>query len=174
LFNSKFALGWEVFYGSEVKSLMLIQVLVLLAGVGVIYKFKKIGKWWLAGFGLIPTVSAINYSVIGGQKFLGIISGLKFFGVRLGEGVAVVGEKMPGAIIGSFLKFPWDRVWQNPLLGLVAYPLIMLGLGVILSWLSDKINKKMARVIWWGLMALMAVNLWQIIMSDPRVVVGIR
>ena len=174
LFRSKYALGWEVFYGSEVKNLMLIQMLVLLAGAMLTYKFKKIARWWLAGFGLIPLVSAINYSVIGGQNFLGIISGLKFFGVRLGEGVAVVGEKMPGAIIGSFLKFPWDRVWENPLLGLVVYPLTMLGVGMILSWLSNKINKKMAGVIWWGLMALMAVNLWQIINSDPRVVVGIK
>jgi len=169
--KSSYQLGWKVFYGTEVENLIMAQAGVMLVGVVMVYVFRNYNKWWLAGFGLVPIISAVRYSVINGEKYLGTVAGLRFNGIKIGEeGLGLVAKELPGTIAGSFLQFPWERVWQSPILGLIIYPTVMLALGLGLFWLQKMTSKKWVGVIWWILMIFMVVNVWQIIISDPRVV----
>ncbi len=171
LLKSGYHLGWKVMYGTEVDHLVLVQTLVVATGTILVFKLRKKIKWWLGSFGLVPAISAISYSVINGQKHLGMVWGLTFLGIRWGnEGVGLAGNRMPGRLVGSFLHFPWDRIWDSPFLGIVAYPLVMLGLGITLNRLTRNFNLKLKRMIWWLLMAMMVINLGQVFASEPRLV----
>jgi hypothetical protein len=162
IFISTEALGWKIYYSTVLGNLALVQIILVGAGIIVGAAFKKNITTLVGIFGLIPIISSIRYSVIGGVKFVGLMAGGQWLGWPQKDFSALE--------TNSMIKFPWDKIWSNAGLSMVAYPAILILAGLIMRWILGKTSKKIKTVVLIILWGLMALNLYLIGQAAPRLV----
>lgn len=163
VFKSTETLGWKVFYGPTIEGLAGVQIGLVVLGIIIAIWQKKRIKEMVLTFGLIPIIESLRYTVVEGVKYFGLMVGGRWLGWP--------GREFSDLEIHSMLRFPFQKIWENPLPAIIGYPGVMIILGLILSWLIKKVDKKWKPIVWLVLGGLVLVNLLNIWQAPPRSVI---
>ncbi len=186
VFRSAILHGWQVFYGPNIKYLILSQCLIVLI-VFALYllvlvkskiKIKKIRLlvWLLPlSFGLDRIFLTFRRSIIDGRELVGFaIDRIRIIGLMLGGGGLELSDKTYSITQSlSFQKVPIDRVWQSIPGYFVLYPLAHVIVAAILYLLLSK-APKWVKILSLSLLAILFVMqiIW-IFRADPVSVLAI-
>lgn len=162
LLKSRWELGWWVFYGPTVRNLAVGQILVTM-GVMSLFWWWKNKKWleWLAlAFFVGPIIRVARVSVIEGEYLAGIIvSGFRFVGVGIKNGIRFLNQDLDSGVAVAFLKFSLKNYWIE----MVAKILM----GMVGLWVISKLPKKWRRIMMGVVAILVLIELWWVITGDP-------
>ncbi len=162
LLRSRWELGWWVFYGPTVKNLSIRQILVTTGVMGLFWwwKNKKGLEWLVLAFFMGPIIRVARVSMIEGEYLAGImVSGFRFVGVGIKNGIRFLNQDLESGVATAFLKFSLKNYWME-----VAIKVLV---GVVAVGVFNRLPKK-----WWKMIVGMAVilvlmELWWVLTSDP-------
>jgi len=143
IFRSFYFSGWKIFFGPVLNNLILVQILIL-----IIYSliFTKINKklkinwtsWWSVWI-LNLLIFTARYSIIDGQRYLGwLVDNFRFIGIAFGNGIKFINQDLTGYIAATMLKFDPSWIWNNWWVWIIVYPLIEIGLVILINKLIPK------------------------------------
>lgn len=182
LLKSSYQMGWQVYYGSVVPYLEIVQVIIIL----ISYLF-----WWLISktrfsqknslvllfiplsFGLDFIVQNLRYSFINGQHYFGFaLDNLRFLGISFSEpfNLEFVKRDFSSVISASLLRFNFSKIWDNLYLSIIVYPLTHVILGILLGYIMMKIPSRVKIVIITIFVIVMILQVINIFQADPRLV----
>lgn len=175
--RSYYNLGWKVYFGPEVPYLEIFQILFVLASFFVVWLFYKkniIKKdLWLLPliFGLDYLVQLIRVSHFSNKLYIGMgVDALRFVGlsIKSASDIALINQDFPSVVSAAFLRFNFNRVWDNQIAALLVYPLAHIALAVILGLVVVKLPKRLRKavIVFLAILFLLQVN--SIFMADPR------
>jgi hypothetical protein len=175
ILKANYQFGWKVYFGPVVANLEVVQIIILGLGIifGLITANKKYGWVLPLTFGWDWWVSLFRYSVIEEKYFVGVaVDALRMMGVAVGGGkVELVNKDLPSMWVGSMLKFQWEWIWEKWWMWTIIYPIIHLGVALVLMGIIKRIKNKTIR---YGLIGIMIVGWmgWIIKwwMASPRMV----
>ncbi len=172
--------GFNIYYGPVVRNLPLVKMAVLIA-IPILFflvykKLKDKNRLLLficpLTFGLDVLVKNVRISWISERLYLGFLTDpLHFIGVALDKsfGLSFVNTDFPAYIAESLLKLSYNKVWENPILALLVYPLIHLLLGLVIFWILTKLPRKIQQVLLVILGLLFILHFRDLILADPRI-----
>lgn len=181
-FRSYLKYGWQVYFGPAVGNIEFIQLLLaaltISFGYGVFNKkFKIPSKFiWLfpLSFGLDFIISFFRFTKIDNSNFFGILlDGTHLIGTYWGQNIGFLSKDFSLGISNAFLKFPFEKIWANPIYFFIYYPLIHVVVTGGLYLLLKKAPKKIFIAIAVLLSAALFFQLLNILSADPRVAVPI-
>jgi hypothetical protein len=183
IFKSGVVFGWQVFYGPVFKNITLLQILLLLVVFILVWMTYIKLKPHLQNinlflqllplsFGLDTILRFLRVSNLDGKYFIGILyERVKIAGIVFDRrSLEIVSKALPIESASSFLKIPFDKIWQSLPLYTIFYPLAHVFLACLLFLLLRKMKPGIRNVI---LFILIIFFIWQIawIFSfDPRIV----
>lgn len=169
--------GLAIYYGPVINNLMFIQIVIVLL-VSLIALNKKITSlvYFIAlSFGLDYILGVIRYSYLSGVRYVGVmLDPLRFLGVSISQNfnIIFVNKDFPSHVADSFLKFNFEKIWQNNILSLVIYPSIHIIFGLLLYKLLPKLNKYLRWITIVILLIFMLLFMLYIFNLDPRYVIS--
>ena len=96
---------------------------------------------------------------------------LRFLGVAIGNNsLKFMNTDLPAYQAQALLRFDFSKIWNNPLLSLVLYPLAHLVLALLIVKLLSLVNIKVRTAIISVLVALFILDVCSLFSLDPRVV----
>jgi hypothetical protein len=177
--------GWQVFYGPQVKNITFTQCLSILVIFALFYlifvkarvkfKDKRLLMCLLPfSFGLDKIVSAFRYSVIDGNHVVGfLVERTRIIGLALGSNsLALFDKDYPILQTLAFLKFPIDKIWQNPTIYFILYPLVHVILAAILYLLLVRARNRVRILILVILAVFLIIQLIWIFGADPGIILA--
>lgn len=170
--------GWQVFFGSAVGHLALTQIFIIILSFLVIFifarKWRKANLWLIPlSFAFDPVIQALRFSIISGQYLFGIaLDNLKFIGVAFGKPfhLSLINQDFPAYQAVALLRIDYNKIWGNPLFSLIVYPVIHLGLAIVLGYILALIPEKTRKFLIIILSLLFIWHLTNIFQADPRIV----
>lgn len=167
--------GWMVYYGPVIKSLMLIQVVLVMMSFKLfsLIKTKLFGYLIVLSFGIDYLLSTLRYSYFSNSHYLGVmLDNLRFAGLKFISPFSIdfVITDFSSVIASSLLRFNFDKIWNNLTFSLVIYPLVHILIGYVLYRLLKNANLKIRQVVLVVLSILSMFYVYNIIGSDPRIV----
>ncbi len=169
--------GWKIFFGSAVGHLALTQILLIILSFLVILilaRWRKVNLWLVPlSFAFDPIIQALRFSIISGQYLLGFaVDNLRFVGVAFGRPfhLGFVNQDLPAYQAAALLRIDYNKIWSHPLLSLFIYPVIHLGLAIVLWYFLNRLPQKTRNFLILLLSLLFAWHLANIFQADPRVV----
>ena len=182
VFRSTYKFGWEVFYGSQIQKLELIQIFIVIAVFGVTVFINRIFKnkfnLWLLPlvFGLDRIISTFRYTSMEGIKYFGIVLGnSNLMGVAIfNRSLSFVNQSFEPIQFHSLIKFNFDKIWQNQFLYFIIYPAVHLVLALTLWKLLSRLPGRIRLLF---LIMLFVLFIWQlqtVFTADPLSVLPIN
>lgn len=180
LWRSYESLGWKVFYGPFLPALILYQtclaILAVLIFIFINRVIKNIQFWKFLPLtlGLIFVLTSLRYTHISDYYYLGISpDDLKFLGLKFDfdTNIHLVNIDLPSYQAAALIHLSHNKIWENPLIGFVVFPLIQIVLAFVLYKLSHKLPNKLVKFIILILIVLTALYFIGIFSLDPRKVV---
>lgn len=175
ILKSREELGWVVYYGPKVPSLILVQIGLLLASFVLIWmlrKFKQFNLWLLPlVFGLDPLIGSLRFTLVSGKYYFGVmLDTFRFAGLTFAPPfqVDLVNMDFPAYQAAALLRFNFDKIWDNLWLALIAYPLFHIFLAGVLSLILKRLSRRWQRAV---LVILVILFIWHLIgtlTADPR------
>ena len=174
--------GWQVFYGPVIKQSALAQCLLIfviftlffLFFVKIKIKFNNKNLLMLLlplSFGLDYVLSAFRYSIIDGSRVIGFLAGRTgIIGISVGKSLEFINRDFNITQVLAFLKFPFEKIWQNTTIYLVIYPLIHILLAGALCLMLIRLPVKMRIIILVFLSILLIMQIIWIFNTDPRII----
>lgn len=183
VFKSTDLLGWRVFYGPVIDYLFLVQAVLFLFGLALIKLLSKKLEFfrkrpiliWLFPlvYGADVLVKYLRFSVLNGEYVIGIsldafrIVGFKI--VNLNQ-IKLINEDYLGYVAQAFLKFDFNKIWDNVFISFMVYPLVHILITFVMGFLLSKLNIKLVKVFVIILGMLFLIYLKDTYLADPRVV----
>ncbi len=177
IFRSGTFHGWQVFYGPILENLDKVQCLLVLSVFAIFYlvtktklKNKSLFFWLLPlSFGLDRILMSLRYSVIeGGRVFGYLVDRTRIFGLMIGDNnIKFFNNIFTTTEVASFLRIPFERVWQGGVLYFILYPLSHILLGIGLYFLLIKLSKRIRIIILTILVILFVAQIVWIFKIDP-------
>jgi len=124
------------------------------------WKNKKGLEWLVLAFFMGPIIRVARVSMIEGEYLAGImVSGFRFVGVGIKNGIRFLNQDLESGVAAAFLKFSLKNYWME-----VAIKVLV---GVVAVGVFNRLPKK-----WWKMIVGMAVilvlmELWWVLTSDP-------
>jgi len=151
LLKSQAKFGWKVFYGPVVKNIPAMQFFVILVYLLLLFSLvsilrKKIKNTSLF-FWILPLsyfldfiIQRVRYTQINGIKYFGFAwDSLRLIGLsKLGNRFSFVNKDFLPVVAGSMLRFKFDKIWENPILSFIIYPIIHIIFSLLLFYLIVK------------------------------------
>jgi len=183
LLRSHLKFGWKVFYGPVVNNIYLTQLLVVSVYLILLLLFIKIVKSKIKDihlfFLILPLsyfldfiIQGIRYTQVEGVKYFGFAwDALRLIGFsKLGNYIGVVNKDFSSVVAGSMLRFKFDKIWENPILSFIIYPIIHIIFSLLLFYLMVKVPRK----IRYGIVILISIPflffVYFLMTLDPRIV----
>lgn len=183
IFKSGPSHGWQVFYGPVLENLDKVQCLLVLFVFAIFYlitktklKNKSLFFWLLPlSFGLDRILMSFRYSVINGEHVFGfLIDRTRIFGLMVGDGVLKFFNNIfTTTEVASFLRIPFERVWQGGVLYFILYPLSHILISIGLYFLLIKLPKKIRIIFLTILVILFVTHIIWIFKVDPSEVLPV-
>src|SRR4030065_2946232 len=183
--RSFYRYGWNVYFGTVFSYVEYIKLFVVIVSFTLLYlliylllqrKVKKVNLlMWLLPltFSIDGLLFILRYSFLEGKHYFGIaVDALRFFGISLSKsGIALINRDFPAVQAGSFLKFPFEDIWNSWFLSFIVYPFVHLLIAFLL-WLSlRKLNQKIQIPIIFIMAILFILFLWITFRMDPRIAI---
>ena len=122
-------------------------------------------------FGLDYVLSAFRYSIIDGSRVIGFLAGRTgIIGISVGKSLEFINRDFNITQVLAFLKFPFEKIWQNTTIYLVIYPLIHILLAGALCLMLIRLPVKMRIIILVFLSILLIMQIIWIFNTDPRII----
>lgn len=184
LFRSTAKYGWVVYYGLVVESLQLVQIalaavffyaLFLIFQQKYLHNFKN--KLFLSllslSFGLDFLLSRLRLTILENKYYLGLaVDTFRFLGISFSKDFhfQFINRDFEGYQLNAFLKFDYEKIWQNNLIVLIIFPIIHVLAAFIIYFILRKFPLKI-RIIFLSMLVLLWFGyIFQIVSSDPRIV----
>lgn len=179
ILKANYQMGWKVYFGPVVVNLELIQIAVLGLGTvfGLIMARKKYGWILPITFGWDWWTSILRYSVIEEKYFVGVaVDTLRVMGITIGNGkLEFINKDLSSVLVQSMLRFRWEWMWEKWWMWTIIYPIIHLGIALILIEIIKRIKNKTIR---YGLIGIMVVGWvgWIVMWwtTDPKIALPIN
>ena len=183
--RSFYRYGWNVYFGTVFSYVEYIKLFVVTVSFTLLYlliylllqrKVKKVNLlMWLLPltFSIDGLLFILRYSFLEGKHYFGIaIDALRFFGFSFSKaGIALVNRDFPAVQAGSFLRFPFEDIWNSWFLSFMVYPFIHILIAFILWFSIRKLNPKIQRLILFIMAILFLLFLGFIFRIDPRIAI---
>jgi hypothetical protein len=155
---------------------MFVQIALVLLSTKLfsILKTKLFSQLIALSFGIDYLISILRYSYFSGSHYFGImVDSLRFVGFKFTSpySVGIVNSDFPSVVADSFLKFGFDKIWNSISYSLLLYPALHLLFAYVLYKLLKKYNFKFKNIILSILLILFVLYVYNIINSDPRIVI---
>jgi len=179
ILKANYQMGWKVYFGPVVVNLELIQIAVWGLGTvfGLIMARKKYGWILPITFGWDWWTSILRYSVIEEKYFVGVaVDTLRVMGITIGNGkLEFINKDLSSVLVQSMLRFRWEWMWEKWWMWTIIYPIIHLGIALILIEIIKRIKNKTIR---YGLIGIMVVGWvgWIVMWwtTDPKIALPIN
>jgi len=175
IFKSFYQYGWKIYYGPNLSQLELTKVVLVLLSFLVFLIIQKRFRniyFLVFPFGFDPLIQSIRFSFISNKFYIGtILDSFRFVGISISSvNINFLNYDLPSYQAAAFLKFNFDKIWDNLYYALIIYPLTHLLIGLFLIYLFPKLSSKV-RLFSILIMALLLVwHINNIIISHPRLV----
>lgn len=170
-------LGWQVYFG-PVLQLSLYQVLLPVIAFLIflfLEGFKKINLWFLPlSFAIDPVIQSLRLSFISGKYYFGFMpDALRFVGISAkGTQIEFINADFPGYLAAGLLRLDFAKIWQSLPSALIAYPLLHIGVALILSLILNR-KFRLKKLIIIILVVLFLIHLRMVFTADPFAVQSI-
>ena len=144
----------------------------------MIWLMRKIRWVWILPlvFGLDFLLLSIRVSYFSDRYYFGFaVDALRFVGVSIKSvfDIQLINQDFPSYISAAFLRINFDRLWENPFLAIIFYPLIHIFISIIFSLLIVKFPDRIRKIVIAVLIVLLLLHINNIFTADPRLVVPI-
>lgn len=180
ILRSSVKYGWLVFYGPVVKNIIPLQCLLVLGTFAFFFlvfikiklKLKNLNllMWLLPlSFALDRIMLVFRYSVIDGNQVVGFLVGrTEILGLSIGsKGLELINRNFTITQILAFLKFPFEKIWQNVPVYLTIYPLVHIIFAIFLYFLLIRAPKWVKILVLTSLLIFFVAQLVWIFGVDP-------
>lgn len=183
LFRSFSENGYQIFYGPKVPNLVIVQVLILVIAILVtLFLLKKKmapkNNWfWVIlplTYGLDYLISLFRYTKLANQYYFGISrDAFNFTGVKIAsfKDINFINQDFEAYQAAALLRLDFNKLWDNLILSLIAYPLTHILLAIVLHRIFVRLNSKLRIVFLILLLILTCLWFIKVIHLDPRIVV---
>lgn len=124
-------------------------------------------------FGLDFLLSRVRFSILGDESYLGLaLDTFRFLGVSFSKNfnLGFINQDFEGYQLNAFLKFDYEKIWQNNGIALIAFPLIHILMAFVLFLVLRKLSPKARAISLLILFLLWTGYIFQVATSDPRIV----
>lgn len=175
ILRSYYLYGWKIYYGPVISYLELAQAgLVLLCFLTFLIIQKRFKNIYLLplSFGPDPLIESIRFSFISNKFYIGtILDTFRFVGISVSSfNIKFLNYDLPSYQAAAFLRFNFDKIWDNLYYALIAYPLTHLLIGMALVYLFPKLPSKVRLFAIVIMTLLLFWHINNIIISSPRLV----
>ena len=171
--------GWIVYFGPVIEQLWLAQLVMVILILAFIICYRKVTKtWWKllllpATYSFDYLLSNLRFSVLSGKYYFGmLIKSFTFLGFSTTKSAHLewINQRILGYQAEALLKCDFEKIWNNLALSSLVYPLIHIGIAMILGVLFRKLPH---RIRWILITLMLLAGLgwgWYILQSNPRIV----
>lgn len=177
ILRSGYENGWQVFYGTALPNLGLVQAaLVFFSFIFVLAlsKFKKDSLYlWLLpiSFGIDPLLQSLRFTMVSGKYYFGFaIDAFRLIGFSFAKPFKLdfVNQDFPAYQAAALLRFDFGRIWDNTWFSIILYPLSHIVLALITGFILLHIPGKLRKVLLVIIIVLFMMHVISIFNADPR------
>ena len=183
--RSFYQYGWNIYFGTVFFYIEYIKLFVVIISFTLLFILiylllrKKVRKvnllMWLLPltYSIDSLLFTLRYSFLEGKHYFGIaIDSLRFMGISFSKlSVALVNRDFPAVQASSFLRFPFEDVWNSWLLSFIVYPCVHLLIAFLLWFFIRKLNKRIQIPILFIMAILFILFLYITLRIDPRIAI---
>lgn len=188
ILKSFYRFGWQVFFGPVVPGLDLVKAglfigsVILILLISKLKLFSKANYWYLwfipLSFGMDEIIQSVRSTYLSGRYYLGVLlPHFQFLGLSFQKlhSLSFSDILLPSYQAAALLRIDFSKIWGNLFLSLAIYPLIHIGIGLLMGFffIHFKISKKITISIFIILAVLLIWHFYAILMADPRIALPI-